>query len=343
MFIVCYNDHTLCVRARHGSLVRANRVSRRFTTFAHCAQRPAPGRRPEDINTPRLTATTERTLSDRTNCSEAATGGTTLPTHPQTMRRTTLQAPAVHRPQGGRSAPVCWARMLTSRMFLEYVNDPVREAHDRRTKITHEAAKISPVSDDSESWRVTARIWDVARRLPELRRESLLWDPRRLLQPASINRPGLGHQRCLRSSSPTCVGSRAADSRLCVAIRTGCDCSARTSRIRTTPGIGSASSASVSTRHRCFSPGTGSRCPARAPHGRAARREQPLGLQQPAVLERRGGLLHQRLEPSVAIRARVASHISGGSPTRSRSTCQRSAGSESSSHAIRASATMGQP
>jgi hypothetical protein len=29
--------------------------------------------------------------------------------------------------------------------------------------------------DDSESWRVTERIWDVARRLTQLRRDSLLW------------------------------------------------------------------------------------------------------------------------------------------------------------------------
>ena len=35
--------------------------------------------------------------------------------------------------------------------------------------------KILPVWDDSESWRVTERIWDVARRLTQLRRESLLW------------------------------------------------------------------------------------------------------------------------------------------------------------------------
>ena len=38
------------------------------------------------------------------------------------------------------------------------------------------------------------------------------------------------------------------------------------------------------------------RCPARAPHGRAARREQPLGVRRPAVLGRRGRLLHQRLD-----------------------------------------------
>jgi hypothetical protein len=70
---------------------------------------------------------------------------------------------------------VRFARMLTSRTFLEYVTDPAREAHDRRVRITHETAKILPVWDDSESWRVTERIWDVARRLTELRRESLLW------------------------------------------------------------------------------------------------------------------------------------------------------------------------
>jgi hypothetical protein len=65
--------------------------------------------------------------------------------------------------------------MLTSRRFLEYVSDPRREAHGRRAQITHEAAKILPVRDDSESWRVTERIWHVARRLTQLRCESLLW------------------------------------------------------------------------------------------------------------------------------------------------------------------------
>ncbi|MGH3633296.1 MAG: hypothetical protein ACRDTS_04185 [Mycobacterium sp.] len=70
---------------------------------------------------------------------------------------------------------VKFARLLTSRMFLEYVTDPMREARDRRARITQEAAKILPVWDDSESWRVTERIWDVARRLTELRRQSRLW------------------------------------------------------------------------------------------------------------------------------------------------------------------------
>jgi hypothetical protein len=41
--------------------------------------------------------------------------------------------------------------------------------------------------------------------------------------------------------------------------------------------------------------------------------------------------------------ARVASQTSGGSRMRSRSTCQRSVGSESSSHAIRASTSWGNP
>src|SRR4051794_1122188 len=45
-------------------------------------------------------------------------------------------------------------------------------------------------------------------------------------------------------------------------------------------------------------------------------------------------------KPSVAILARVASQTSGGSPTRSRSTCQRNAGSESRSHPIRDPVTM---
>ena len=70
---------------------------------------------------------------------------------------------------------VRFARMLTSPTFLEYVSDPAREAHDRRARITREARKILPVWDDSESWRVTERIWDVARRLTQLRRDSLLW------------------------------------------------------------------------------------------------------------------------------------------------------------------------
>jgi hypothetical protein len=38
-----------------------------------------------------------------------------------------------------------------------------------------EVTKILPAWDDSESWRVTERVWDVARRLTQLRRESLLW------------------------------------------------------------------------------------------------------------------------------------------------------------------------
>jgi hypothetical protein len=70
---------------------------------------------------------------------------------------------------------VKFARMLTSPMFLEYVTHPAREAHDRRARIAGEVTKILPVWDDSESWRVTERIWDVARRLTLLRRESLMW------------------------------------------------------------------------------------------------------------------------------------------------------------------------
>jgi hypothetical protein len=70
---------------------------------------------------------------------------------------------------------VKFARMLTGRVFLEYVTDPMRAARDRRERITREVGKILPVWDDSESWRVTERIWNVARRLTELRRESLLW------------------------------------------------------------------------------------------------------------------------------------------------------------------------
>jgi hypothetical protein len=70
---------------------------------------------------------------------------------------------------------VKFARMLTSPLFLEYVTDPAREASDRRARITREAMKILPAWDDSESWRVTERIWDVARRLTQLRRESRLW------------------------------------------------------------------------------------------------------------------------------------------------------------------------
>jgi hypothetical protein len=65
--------------------------------------------------------------------------------------------------------------MLTRPTFLEYVTEPGRDAGDRRARITREAAKILPVWDDSESWRVTERIWDVARRLTQLRRDSLLW------------------------------------------------------------------------------------------------------------------------------------------------------------------------
>jgi hypothetical protein len=70
---------------------------------------------------------------------------------------------------------VNFARMLTSPMFLDYVTDPAREAHDRRARITREVTKILPAWEDSESWRVTERIWDVARRLTQLRRDSLLW------------------------------------------------------------------------------------------------------------------------------------------------------------------------
>ena len=47
----------------------------RSTAFAHCSQGPTPGRWPERINTPRLTATTERMLIDRISCSEAAISG----------------------------------------------------------------------------------------------------------------------------------------------------------------------------------------------------------------------------------------------------------------------------
>src|SRR6476646_3409294 len=54
----------------------------RFTTFANCAQGPTPGRWPENINTPRLTATTEHTLSDRTSRPDAATNGTNLARSP---------------------------------------------------------------------------------------------------------------------------------------------------------------------------------------------------------------------------------------------------------------------
>jgi hypothetical protein len=70
---------------------------------------------------------------------------------------------------------VKFAGMLTSPLFLEYVTDPAREASDRRAQITREAMKIIPAWDDSESWRVAERIWDVARRLTQMRRESLLW------------------------------------------------------------------------------------------------------------------------------------------------------------------------
>jgi hypothetical protein len=70
---------------------------------------------------------------------------------------------------------VKFARLFTSRMFLDYVTDPSREARDRRARITHEAAKILPTGDDVESWRVTERIWHVARQLAERRREVLLW------------------------------------------------------------------------------------------------------------------------------------------------------------------------
>jgi hypothetical protein len=69
---------------------------------------------------------------------------------------------------------VKFARMLTSRMFIEYVSDPAREARDRNARITREVANILPVWDDSESWRVVERIWNVARRLTELGRESWL-------------------------------------------------------------------------------------------------------------------------------------------------------------------------
>ena len=70
---------------------------------------------------------------------------------------------------------VKFARMLTSRTFLEYVTDPAREARDRHARITREVRKILPVWDDTESWRITEQIWDVARRLTQLRRDSLVW------------------------------------------------------------------------------------------------------------------------------------------------------------------------
>jgi hypothetical protein len=70
---------------------------------------------------------------------------------------------------------VKFARLLTSRTFLEYATDPAPEARDRRARTTREVKGILPVWDDSESWRVTERIWDVVRRLTELRRESRLW------------------------------------------------------------------------------------------------------------------------------------------------------------------------
>ncbi len=50
-----------------------------------------------------------------------------------------------------------------------------RVCHRPRARVTQEVTKILPVWDDSESWRVAERIWDVARRLTQLRRESLLW------------------------------------------------------------------------------------------------------------------------------------------------------------------------
>lgn len=70
---------------------------------------------------------------------------------------------------------VKFARLVTSPNFLDYVTDPACEASDRRERITCEAMKILPVWDDSESWRVTERIWDVARRLTQMRRDRLLW------------------------------------------------------------------------------------------------------------------------------------------------------------------------
>lgn len=70
---------------------------------------------------------------------------------------------------------VRFARMLTSPTFLEHVTDPAREALDRHARVAQEVTKILPVWDDTESWRVTERIWDVARRLTQLRRDSLVW------------------------------------------------------------------------------------------------------------------------------------------------------------------------
>ncbi|GFG75835.1 hypothetical protein MBOT_32000 [Mycobacterium botniense] len=70
---------------------------------------------------------------------------------------------------------VKFARLLTNRSFLEYVTDPALGARERRARIAHEVTGILPIWDDCESWRVTERIWAVARRLTELRRESRLW------------------------------------------------------------------------------------------------------------------------------------------------------------------------
>jgi len=69
-------DHKLCVRTRRGSLVRANRTRRDLRLLRIVLKVRRPGRWPENINTPRLTAATERTLSDRTSRSEATTSGT---------------------------------------------------------------------------------------------------------------------------------------------------------------------------------------------------------------------------------------------------------------------------
>jgi hypothetical protein len=86
---------------------------------------------------------------------------------------------------------VKFARLFTSRTFLEYVTDPAHERRDRRARISSEAAQILTRWDDSDSWRVTERIWDVARRLTQLRHESLLWGRQSAtpITTCSIHRP----------------------------------------------------------------------------------------------------------------------------------------------------------
>jgi hypothetical protein len=63
-----------------------------------------------------------------------------------------------------------------------------------------EAAKILPAWDDSESWRVTERIWDVAQRLTRLRRDSLLWGA--LVRDAHFNLLRFIDLRTLSSTTP---------------------------------------------------------------------------------------------------------------------------------------------